>query len=384
MRGSKTQGLRRGARLVAVGLASLLVALAVALLPVGALAATGSGTGAATATGSGTGATAVAGSATTPQAGQRVDTAAACSITLEDCKVPGQEVVAWRVASMAADGRLQAVDALKAGIEFSGMDPALLSADTDAQTLRDFAEAYAGLVAEGADGFERTTAQVAADGTARLAGLKPGLYLLTMDTVTANGVTYVSSPYLVSVPALNAEGVWMYDRTVKADKVTTTQAPKFHNRLQKLWSGDTASTRPTSVTMRIYDGTTLYQTVELNAQNDWSYEWDGEGDWSVVEDAASASGYTFSVVTNEEDLDASGAAATAASAAQTHQTTLTVTNKTTTPPGDTPPAGPPHTGDNTDYTLPAVLVAAGVVLVALGVARGRKSSDDRRIEGGRK
>lgn len=203
----------------------------------------------------------------------------------------------------------------------------------------------------------------ATDGTAVLSGLKTGLYLITSPTVTAGGKTYVSSPYLVGVPSMNDEGVYEYDRVVKADKVTVTPAEKFKNSVQKLWSGDTAEARPKSVTLRIYDGTTLYQEVELSAANDWTYAWEGKGDWQIVEDAKSVSGYTYSVAVNQQDGEEDGYIV--------HQSTYQVTN---TKPGESkqPKGHSPQTGDPTSYVLPAVLLATGIVMVAAGLARGRK------------
>lgn len=54
----------------------------------------------------------------------------------------------------------------------------------------------------------------------------------------------------------------------------------------KQWSGDNAKNRPDSVTITLYDGEKVYDTVRLGDWNDWTYTWkklDGRGNWQVVE-----------------------------------------------------------------------------------------------------
>lgn len=56
--------------------------------------------------------------------------------------------------------------------------------------------------------------------------------------------------------------------------------------VKKVWSNDTASERPSSVTVTLYNGTTAYDTVKLSAKNNWTYHWkdlDVYGNWQVKE-----------------------------------------------------------------------------------------------------
>ena len=62
------------------------------------------------------------------------------------------------------------------------------------------------------------------------------------------------------------------------------QAPK-HLTVKKVWS-DNGKNRPSSVTVALYNGDTVVDTVTLSAGNSWTYTWqelDGLGDWSVKE-----------------------------------------------------------------------------------------------------
>jgi len=59
--------------------------------------------------------------------------------------------------------------------------------------------------------------------------------------------------------------------------------------VKKEWAGDSGSIkdRPLSVTVALYDGETMVETVKLSADNEWTHTWenlDSLGDWSVKEE----------------------------------------------------------------------------------------------------
>ncbi|WP_303132149.1 Cna B-type domain-containing protein [uncultured Olsenella sp.] len=290
-----------------------------------------------------------------------VDTDASCTITLSDCKAEGQRFTAYRVASMGADGKLSAVPALAGAVSASGYDPADLTDETSAATLEAIAQTYSGYVVAGASGFESTSA-VAASGSASLTGLKPGMYLITADTTTVDGTTYISKPYLISVPAMKADGTYAYARTVRADKVDKVSVEHFENKVIKLWKGDSRGTRPSSVTVQIFDGTRLYNTVELNSSNDWSYAWEGKGDWSVREVTDTLGGYTCSI--------SSSATVSRSDDGPVRTSTFMVTNSHT----PTTPKGPgrlPKTGDPLNLPLVGGILLVGLTCIVVGVYKRR-------------
>ena len=56
--------------------------------------------------------------------------------------------------------------------------------------------------------------------------------------------------------------------------------------VRKVWSGDKAMDRPSSVTVTLYNGETVYETVRLDASNNWTYTWkdpDVYGNWQITE-----------------------------------------------------------------------------------------------------
>ncbi len=71
---------------------------------------------------------------------------------------------------------------------------------------------------------------------------------------------------------------------------TPTPAPDPGDQLnltvRKVWSSDEAKNRPDCVTVTLYNGEAVYDSVVLNAENNWTYTWDDPdayGNWQVIE-----------------------------------------------------------------------------------------------------
>ena len=139
---------------------------------------------------------------------------------------------------------------------------------------------------------EAINIDVAADGTFTKTGLANGLYLLKGDSQLVEDYPTVGQksywwpqPMLVSI--LNSD-VKIYVKPMTG---------LIHRlKVQKVWqwpSGISEDIKkiatPDAIDVQIYFDGTLKETVELNTDNDWSYEWDtaeGEGDpskWTVRE-----------------------------------------------------------------------------------------------------
>lgn len=286
--------------------------------------------------------------------GQRVDASSDCTITFTKCPAEGQRFTAYLVATMDADGSLKAVDALSDAVDATGIDPSSFAkSDVTAEKIREAALSWQGYIMDSNGSFVSQSVSVK-NGTAVIAGLKPGLYLVYADSITVEGTTYISSPYLLSLPSLNDEGTYIYQREVEATKISKTQSPKYRNIVQKLWRG--TGTRPDSVHVKIYNGSELFTEVDLNAGNNWTYEWEGQGDWSVAEDAVS--GYKASVKSSASEQD---------------QTTTTIFKITNTAP-TTKKTGVVDTSDTNWQPTALILLGIGVICVAVALIqiRGRK------------
>lgn len=77
------------------------------------------------------------------------------------------------------------------------------------------------------------------------------------------------------------------DWVFRAEKYTPTD-PKvpLDITVRKKWSGDEEADRPKEITVTLYDGKTVYETVKLSSKNNWTYHWYAPevlGNWVVVE-----------------------------------------------------------------------------------------------------
>ncbi len=188
-----------------------------------------------------------------------------------------------------------------------------------------------------------------AQGTARFAELKTGLYLVQEVTAENAQGRYTFNRFLVYVPTPQADGSYEYH--VEAKPKCTRHVPTARYTVTKLWKddGDRAA-RPREVTVDIYRDGVLQESQILSADNQWSYTWqvtEETGNWSVAERAV-PNGYTVSIRQNGG--------------------TFSIINTRSTTPEP-----PPDTGE-TFTPLPWILAMAlsGMVLVILGIGRKRR------------
>ncbi len=128
--------------------------------------------------------------------------------------------------------------------------------------------------------------------------LKPGLYLVVGRQLVQDGYTYTTEPFLVSLPNLDTESdTWTYDVTVTPKHTQTENPPTPDDRtvtrkVLKVWKDDVKQFRPKEVIVQLLKDGAVYDTVTLNAANNWRYTWEKlleynkDGSkivWSVVE-----------------------------------------------------------------------------------------------------
>lgn len=185
--------------------------------------------------------------------------------------------------------------------------------------------------------------------------LQPGLYLVLGRELATDGHLYKAQPFLVCLPGLEETGGdWTYD---------VTALPKFEDstvpggtvdlRVLKVWKDDGhQKDRPHEVTVQLLRDGAVFDTVTLNAENNWRCAWQGldaQYDWTVVEQGLD--GYTVAVTRDG--------------------TAFVVTNTYDEPdtPGSPPPNVPklPQTGA---LWWPVPLLAlVGMLLFAIGFVR---------------
>lgn len=276
-----------------------------------------------------------------------LDTQQPCSLTLhyqkENQGFSGLEIKIYRVAEFEGDGTYELIapfDSYPVRIH-------------DITTQKEWRDATQTLVAwVDADGLEPTAvAETDETGTVVFEGLEPGLYLiLGVDAETATG-TVRFEPFLIFLPTPDENGQPDYDMEANPKSIVVPVITEY--RVVKLWkdSGN-GQNRPASILVDILKDGALQETVELNAENNWSYSWtteDTTGRWSVVERNVPA-GYTVTVTSNGN--------------------CCTITNEAVP---EIPDDDKPATGDTAvlwPYAL--ALCLSGIGLVALGSSRKKE------------
>lgn len=198
--------------------------------------------------------------------------------------------------------------------------------------------------------------------------LTPGLYLVLGQRHRQNGFRYDAAPFMVMLPA-QSEHTWSYEviASPKHEKREIPDTPAVITRkVLKVWDDDGhENSRPREITVQLLRDGEVYDTVTLNADDNWRYTWtelDDDYRWTVVE--RELSGYTVRI--DREGI------------------TFVVTNTyVPTSPPDTPtqptkPSTPgkpslPQTGQLW-WPVP-VLMCVGPAFVAAGLLRRRRKRD---------
>lgn len=188
-------------------------------------------------------------------------------------------------------------------------------------------------------------------GVAVITGLKPGLYLIGSTRVAQSGKVYVTAASLVTLPQLGDQG-WNYDARVNAKADSWPE--RMDLKVVKVWR-DTChpERRPKSITIYLMRDGVRYDTVELPRNGKWEYTWknlDMSHTWTVAEDRPS--GYRDPDISYKNGV-------------------FTVTN-TCNRPGAHNHNRLPQTGQLW-WPVP-VLLAAGLVLVIIGLVRRREDA----------
>lgn len=242
------------------------------------------------------------------------------------------------------------------------------------------------------DGYVRTDGVAAdavvktrANGVAAFTGLTTGLYLVTGDRWYDTSTHYYTpTPFLISLPDLDAKDHWVYDAAVNAKLVPGEDGPggePEYTRVSvlKIWDDDDSEQRPTEIVVELYDGETLEDTVTLSKENNWQHTWtrlDDDGEW-IVREKEVPEGYTVSVekqntrfvLTNTLDDDPPPP--------DDPVDPPPPDDPVNPPPPDDPPGDPPSIPQTGVLWWPVpMLMAAGLLLMLLGMLRRRNAYED--------
>lgn len=239
------------------------------------------------------------------------------------------------------------------------------------------AETLSGYVSR--DRLEPTAeARTDAAGSITFSGLEDGMYLIVGETRSEGGYLYIPTPYLLFLPNTTDGHSWT--RTVSSavkPQQTTSGESTVQRRVLKVWDDEgSESERPESVTVDLLADGTVYDTVTLNAGNNWRHHWTGleaGTQWQVVE--RETPGYTVSA---EENGITCVLTNTPQSDIEDPDVPLdenpTEDDGTDIGDDDVPLANLPQTGQLW-WPVP-VLTVAGLFFLILGLARRKRSAWD--------
>ena len=289
---------------------------------------------------------------------EKIDQNAKGTITLdfhyEGAPLAGVKVSAYRIAEVkrhfpALPAYQQYLQALKWN-DFQDKSGAIPAGSVDASKWAEFAGNLANHI-QADQVAPEATATSDSNGKATFNNLSVGVYLLLTEpftSATSSGETYVFNPSLVTVPSL-VDGKLQYGVNAVAKLEKVLPKPAQYQVVKHWQDGGNQTARPKAIKIQILRDEKLFQTIELNSANNWTYRWeDSEGHrWAVAEQLGN-SPYTVSY----EKLGPA----------------FTVTN-TLVPKN--PPKRPPlsKTGANLNYLWLAPLL---MVLGAGGIAARRR------------
>ena len=201
--------------------------------------------------------------------------------------------------------------------------------------IRSTLEAH--IIADGvqSDAIEKTDSA----GMVCFEGLKPGLYLATIGTITKGDLTCRFESALIALPGLGADRLWQYQVAVTSKSEMIPPSDKeIELKVLKLWKGNEGrKNRPKTIEIEIFKDGVSYKRVVLSPNDNWSYSWSVKDDgskWTVIERNV-PSEYTMTVENRDDAF---------------------ILTNTYTPQNPEGPSDAPQTGDTSNIMLYVILV----------------------------
>lgn len=195
--------------------------------------------------------------------------------------------------------------------------------------------------------------------------LKPGLYLVLGLRHEEGTYRYDAAPFLMLLPTQDkASNEWIYDVTVspKYESIGGQKTDTVSRKVLKVWKDDGNETkRPKEIIVQLLRDGEVFDTVTLNAANNWRYAWDdlqNKYKWLVVEKELE----DYHVEVTREGI------------------TFVVTNTYTddSPDNPKPPPGPPYLPGTGQLWWPVpILLSVGLLFIVIALIRRRGSSDEK-------
>lgn len=244
---------------------------------------------------------------------------------------------------------------------------------TDQNGWRALASTLGGYVER--DGKEALdTKTIDADGKAYFKDLSAGLYLVLGDQAEDDTYKYEAEASLIALPDLNEDEQWVYDVTASPKYEKNPLKPDdsvTQKKVIKIWKDDNSKSRPKEIRVQLLKDGTVIDTVTLNADNNWKYQWDdldSSAAWQVVEQNV-PSGYTVAVEKEADTFTITNIKTTGKTGGNTNTTKTTGTNGSNT--SKTSKSGKlPQTGQL--WWPVGILSVMGMLLFLIGYIRRKR------------
>lgn len=132
-------------------------------------------------------------------------------------------------------------------------------------------------------------AKTGADGTVKVNGIKPGLYLVLGGNTLYKNYIYTPVPTLVMLPQLEIDSAgketntWIYDVTMSPKVERKAKKDKVTIKVSKAWKNTDSVKHPDSVSINLYRDGRLFDTKEACQSNNWQCEWK---DLDIIEEVS--------------------------------------------------------------------------------------------------
>ena len=215
------------------------------------------------------------------------------------------------------------------------------------------------------------------NGSLTFGGVTTGLYLAVGYPVEITPYYYEPSPLVLEVSADSSE--YHFDAYPKIVKMTMSDKVSSYT-VKKMWIDDNNSfdARPVSITVDLFRDEELYDTVTLNAENNWQYSWlslETSYQWRVAEREV-PDGYEVMIEHNETQFLIRNRHKMVTDGGTTTTTTVTTTTVTSTVTGTGTSKTNPPTTTTTKEKIPQTgqlwwpvmpLTIGGLLLVLTGI-----------------
>lgn len=160
---------------------------------------------------------------------------------------------------------------------------------TDTSTWKDASSAFQGFILR--DKIQPDAqGKIDENGFLTFAHLERGAYLIVGQTHVVNESSYHCEPILLMLPAFDGEH-WQETVTVEQkyekEPLSDKEEKADTRKVLKIWTEKKDEQRPASISIDLLKDGTLYDTVTLSEENQWSHIWSdlpAGHDWQVAED----------------------------------------------------------------------------------------------------